>query len=187
MAIRMGTTWASVAQKPSWWDHVSIQHHPKGARVGAFVWRSTDCGQTWTLLSVIDPVAVGDGRHAVPRPGEVPCIEPTDFNLTRARFDSGASALQDSRRLEAINGFVASDDQSIRYNAVWRSFDASSSDAPWVAGWARADFDKIQNELYAKGYQLSELNAFVVPGVPNGERFNAVWSKSNEDHQAVWG
>jgi hypothetical protein len=187
IAIRMGTTWASVAREPNWWDHVSIQHHPKGARVGAFVWRSTDCGQTWTLLSVIDPIALNNGRHAVPRPGEDRCIEPTDLNLTRTLFDSRVTALTKSRRLEAINGFIASGDQSIRYNAVWRSFDDSNSDVPWVAGWARTDFDEKANELRANGYRLTELNAFVVPGVPNGERFNAIWEKSNADRQAVWG
>ncbi len=73
MAIRNGITWESVATKPAWWDKVTIQNHPKGARVGAFVWRSTDCGKTWTRLSIIDPINYENGRYAVPRPTETGC------------------------------------------------------------------------------------------------------------------
>ncbi len=58
--------------KPLWWDTITIAGRPHGARVGTLVLQSTDCGQTWQRVSVIDPLQFDDGRYAVPRP-------PNDF------------------------------------------------------------------------------------------------------------
>lgn len=70
LAIRNGVTWRPPAPKPAWWDHVNIATYPKGARVGAFVWRSTDGGKTWTEQTIIDPANFDAGRYAIPRPLE---------------------------------------------------------------------------------------------------------------------
>jgi hypothetical protein len=70
MAIRQGGTWETVSPKPSWWYQVRINNKPLGTRVPEFVFRSTDCGETWERLSIIDPIDFEDGRYARPRPGE---------------------------------------------------------------------------------------------------------------------
>jgi hypothetical protein len=37
----------------------------------------------------------------------------------------------------------------------------------------------------AQGFRLVDLNAFVLPG--QGERFNAIWARVNENRQSLWG
>ncbi len=69
LALRQGITWEDIANKPAWWDQVTYpKGYALGSRVGAFVWRSTDCGKTWTAATTVDPINFENGRYAVPRP-----------------------------------------------------------------------------------------------------------------------
>ena len=70
-----------------------------------------------------------------------------------------------------------------RFNAIWAK---NNEERTAVWGWARADFDVRAKETQAQGYRLMELNAFVLPN-GQGERFNAIWAKNNEERTAVWG
>lgn len=69
-----------------------------------------------------------------------------------------------------------------RYAAIWRK---TSVDRPAILGWARPDFDKHVTEMKKQGYQLREINAFVLPN--QGERFNAIWEKTAGERPFVGG
>jgi hypothetical protein len=70
-AFRLMRTWEDPTPdpKPTWWDEITpgACNGHSGCRGGAGVWRSTDCGRNWTLLSVIDPLKFEDGDYAWPR------------------------------------------------------------------------------------------------------------------------
>jgi V8-like Glu-specific endopeptidase len=109
---------------------------------------------------------------------------PAVWGWARADFDKRQAELQaQGYRLVDLNAFMLPNGQGERFNAIWQK---SNEDRPAVWGWARADFDKRQAELQAQGYRLVDLNAFMLPN-GQGERFNAIWRKSNEDRPAVWG
>ena len=70
----------------------------------------------------------------------------------------------------------------MRYNAIW---DKAGDQRPAVWGWAPADFAKQVAEMNDQGYKLITLNALVLP--EGGERYNAIWAKTDGDRPAVWG
>ncbi|MGB5400825.1 MAG: PAN domain-containing protein, partial [Thermoanaerobaculia bacterium] len=77
VAFRLIRTWEPISPQPSWWNKVAaitasetIGCNQNGCRGGIGVWRSTDCGQTWSQLAVIDSAAFENGRYAWPRPDE---------------------------------------------------------------------------------------------------------------------
>jgi hypothetical protein len=80
-----------------------------------------------------------------------------------------------------LNAFVLPEGD--RFNAIWQR---NNKDRTAVWGWAREHFDVRAKELHAQGYRLVNLNAFVLPH-GQGERFNAIWQRNNEDRTAVWG
>ena len=73
--------------------------------------------------------------------------------------------------------------EGIRYHAV---FVKASEGRPWVHGWEHEDFAAVSEEMRGQGYQITDLNAFVLPGA-DGVRYNGVWTKSTADRQAVFG
>jgi hypothetical protein len=105
------------------------------------------------------------------------------WSWARADFEKrGAELRVKGFALAQLNAFVLPDGRE-HFNAIWEK---TSSTRPAVWGWARADFDKRAAELRAQGYQLRDLNAFVLPN-GQGERFNAIWQKSAGEQTAVWG
>ncbi|MEQ1827133.1 MAG: sialidase family protein [Pirellula sp.] len=86
-------------------------------------------------------------------------------------------------RLDDLNAFVMPDGKGERYNAVWTK---TAEDRPFVAGWTKQDLDNRDMELSKQGYHVQRVNAFVMAGM-QGERYNAIWTKSTEDQTAVWG
>ncbi|HKO92781.1 MAG TPA: hypothetical protein VJU61_16615, partial [Polyangiaceae bacterium] len=104
------------------------------------------------------------------------------WSYGRADFDKRAAAqsklgLQPAR----INAFVLPDGKEY-FNAIWEAADANR---PAVWSWARVDFDKRAAELSGQGYELRDLNAFVLPD--GKEYYNAIWEKTGSDRPAVWG
>ena len=76
LALRTVITWGPhpfQQPNPAWWDKVTIQSRPKGARVAVMAFRSTNCGKTWHHTGTIDPLMYAGGRFAVPRPTEANC------------------------------------------------------------------------------------------------------------------
>jgi subtilisin family serine protease len=104
------------------------------------------------------------------------------WGWAREHFDGRAKELQaQGYKLVDLNAFVLPEGD--RYNAIWVR---NNEDRTAVWGWARQHFDDRAAELHAQGYRLVNLNAFVLPN-GQGERFNAIWQRSNEDRRAVWG
>jgi hypothetical protein len=107
---------------------------------------------------------------------------PAVWGWARAHLDGKAQELAaQGFRLQDLNAFVLPG-QGERFNAIWVK---SQEERPAVWGWARTDFEAKAQELARKGFRLMMLNAFVLPG--QGERFNAIWVKSQEERPAVWG
>ena len=107
---------------------------------------------------------------------------PAVWGWARADFDAEVQKQKKQGfQLMEVNAFVLPG-QGERFNAIWTR---SSDDTPAVWGWARADFDAEVQKQKKQGFQLMEVNAFVLPG--QGERFNAIWTRSSDDTPAVWG
>jgi subtilisin family serine protease len=104
------------------------------------------------------------------------------WGWAREHFDVRAKELHaQGYRLMDLNAFVLPEGD--RFNAIWQR---NNEDRTAVWGWAREHFDVRAKELHAQGYRLVNLNAFVLPH-GQGERFNAIWQRNNEDRTAVWG
>jgi subtilisin family serine protease len=104
------------------------------------------------------------------------------WGWAREHFDGHAAKLHaQGYRLTKLNAFVLPNGQGERFNAIWQK---NNEDRTAVWGWAREHFDGRAAQLHAQGYRLVDLNAFVLPG--QGDRYNAIWVKSNEDRTAVW-
>ncbi|XQQ07781.1 MAG: S8 family serine peptidase [Leptolyngbya sp. IPPAS B-1204] len=103
------------------------------------------------------------------------------WGWARQHFDGRAKELHaQGYKLVDLNAFMLPEGD--RFNAIWVK---NNEDRVAVWGWARQHFDGRAKELQAQGYRLDRLNAFVLPG--QGERFNAIWVRNNEDRTAVWG
>jgi hypothetical protein len=83
LALKNGYTWSSVPEPPPWFGlHELGQTKPpqpnsltaaeielrKNGRNAVYLFRSTDCGASWVVQSVIDAVAVENGDFAWPQP-----------------------------------------------------------------------------------------------------------------------
>jgi hypothetical protein len=70
LAFRLLRTWEPVNQTPPWWNQFKMEHcnFNYGCRGATGVWKSTDCGKTWDLIAVIDPINFENGDYAWPRP-----------------------------------------------------------------------------------------------------------------------
>jgi hypothetical protein len=68
----------------------------------------------------------------------------------------------------------------VYFNGVWHK---SNSDHVAVLDLKRADIDRKQAEMVARGYQLSAINGYAAP---DGSRFNAIWVKGDGDKPAVY-
>jgi hypothetical protein len=187
LMIRQGKVWEPVSPKPEWWDHVTIGGRPKGTRGAQLVFRSTDCGQTWTLISMIDPARLPNKKYAIPRPesGSAKAL----WNQSQSDLeDSVASRGWEKYQLTTLEAFVPEGGQDARFNVTatktgWLKIDKFRQ---WAAGWARTDFIRNNEALGREGYRLVRLNAYVLP-IADGERFNAVWEQTTEDRPWVAG
>lgn len=68
LAVKLGFLWSPISPKPYWGDLVSDHwsNYNKMARDGIFIYKSTDCGSTWTNISKIDAAKVGNGKYGAP-------------------------------------------------------------------------------------------------------------------------
>jgi hypothetical protein len=69
LALKNGYTWADV-NPPPWFGQVQLCQTPlsKNGRNAVFLFRSTDCGATWVVHSVIDSALVENGDFGWPQP-----------------------------------------------------------------------------------------------------------------------
>lgn len=106
------------------------------------------------------------------------------WGWARKDFDQHQSKMElQGYRLSRINAYVPSGGRDVAWNGIWTDV---GEDLEGVWGWSKADFDKHQAELEAKGYRLTEINAYVSPGARDAT-WNGIWIKTGEDVHAVWG
>lgn len=72
LAIKLGFLWEPITPKPFWGDWLmnDVSNYQKMSRDGIFIYRSTDCGTTWNLLSKIDATKICAGQYGVPKPAD---------------------------------------------------------------------------------------------------------------------
>ncbi len=70
LAVRDGTCWDAMSPPPAWSNEritvFNVNHN--GMRGCELIFRSTDCGSSWKLYSVIDFGTFLNGKYGVPRP-----------------------------------------------------------------------------------------------------------------------
>jgi len=72
LASKNGYVWSDLSPKPAWFDTTSITVGgvtTGRARNAVFIFRSTDGGVSWVLLSYIDSAVVEGGKYGWPQPG----------------------------------------------------------------------------------------------------------------------
>src|SRR5439155_781024 len=75
LASKNGYIWSDLSPKPAWFDTTSIAVGgvtTGRARNAVFIFRSTDGGVSWVLLSFIDSAVVEGGKYGWPQPGSTP-------------------------------------------------------------------------------------------------------------------
>ena len=75
LASKNGYIWSDLSPKPAWFDTTSIAVGgvtTGRARNAVFIFRSTDGGASWILLSYIDSAVVASGKFGWPQPGGTP-------------------------------------------------------------------------------------------------------------------
>ena len=70
LAIKDSSIWDDISPNPPRWfkETITGSGDRKGQRGGVLLFRSADCGDTWTLHSTIDSATFLDGKYGVPRP-----------------------------------------------------------------------------------------------------------------------
>jgi hypothetical protein len=70
LAIKDGYIWDDISPNPPVWfnETVTGSGDRKGQRGGVLLFRSTDCGDSWTLHATVDFATFLDGKYGVPRP-----------------------------------------------------------------------------------------------------------------------
>ncbi|MCU0353037.1 MAG: serine hydrolase [Cytophagales bacterium] len=69
-----------------------------------------------------------------------------------------------------------------RYDAIWMP---GNDGRPIVWGWALADLQKKNDELYAQGFRITHQQAYDIGG---GQwRYDAIWTPGNDGRPVVWG
>jgi hypothetical protein len=68
LALKNGYTWSTVTPKPAWFDTVPMNSgmSPHG-RNALFILRSSNCGHSWSILSVIDAAVIAGGKYGWPQ------------------------------------------------------------------------------------------------------------------------
>jgi hypothetical protein len=93
LAIRNSCIWDEFTNNPpAWADELvtGVGNH-RGQRGSIHVYRSTDCGETWVLYSVIDFGTFLDGRYGLPRPADDAGSVIDDLSTTRqGRYPDGS-------------------------------------------------------------------------------------------------
>ncbi len=77
LASKNGYIWSDLSPKPEWFDTttISVGGTTTGkARNAVYIFRSTDGGAKWTLLSYIDSAVVEGGKFGWPQPGDTPGV-----------------------------------------------------------------------------------------------------------------
>jgi hypothetical protein len=75
LASKNGYIWSDLSPRPAWFDTTSITvggTTTGRARNAVFIFRSTDGGVSWVLLSYIDSAVVENGKYGWPQPGSSP-------------------------------------------------------------------------------------------------------------------
>lgn len=86
------------------------------------------------------------------------------------------------RSLIDLSSFLLSNGQ-IRFNAVWAPHAAPWN--TWAGIYTSDDLISKDASLRAQGYQMIDISAVVYPG--DAVRYNAVWTKTTENHPWVGG
>jgi hypothetical protein len=124
----------------------------------------------WRLY-ILQSYVLPDGNvfyNAVFRPGDSGEMQVYGYtyedyrNLYNALFPKGW-------RLYILDSYVVSDG-TVRYNAVWRP---ATHPETQVYGDTYEDYRTLYDTLYAEGWRLYILNAYVLPG--DQVRYDAVW------------
>ena len=106
------------------------------------------------------------------------------YGWARADFDKNNKKLYDQGfHLKEINAYVPPGATDAAWNGIW----VKNNDVTQFAyGWARADFDKNNKQLYDQGFHLTEVNAYVPPGATDAV-WNGIWVKNNDVTQFAYG
>jgi hypothetical protein len=69
LAIKLGFLWSSINPKPFWSDWVTddVTDNKKMARDAIYVYKSSDCGETWAKVSTIDATKIDNGQYGIPK------------------------------------------------------------------------------------------------------------------------
>ena len=70
LVAKDGSIWDNISPNPPVWFNETItgSGDRKRQRGGVLLFRSTDCGDTWTLHATVDFATLLDGKYGVPRP-----------------------------------------------------------------------------------------------------------------------
>jgi len=113
-------------------------------------------------------------------------LSSTDYAYGWARTDfdkNNEQHLADGYHLIEVNAYVPPGANDALWNGVWSNDD---EDTQFAYGWARQDFDNNNEQLYAQGYHLKEINAYVPPGADDAA-WNGIWVKNNDVTQFAYG
>jgi hypothetical protein len=69
LAFKLGFLWKPITPKPFWGDWLSdnTTDFKKMARDAIFIYKSKDCGASWTKVSVIDAAKIDKGQYGIPK------------------------------------------------------------------------------------------------------------------------
>jgi hypothetical protein len=67
LALKNGYCWNDVSPTPEWFDTVTSPGLDPNARNALYILRSSDCGHSWDLISVIDSAVIAGGKYGWPQ------------------------------------------------------------------------------------------------------------------------
>ena len=108
---------------------------------------------------------------------------PVVYNVTLQdlRADNGTFYNQ-GFRLARVQAFTAPDG-SLRYNGIWTP---GNDGRPVVYGYALADLQARNAQLYAQGFRLAQVQGYMLPG-GGGVRYNAIWTPGSDGRPVLFG
>lgn len=190
LLLKMGRTKVALDPTPAWFDSTYKIADPvedswgPGARSEIFVWRSVDCGQTFTFVSGIDTATIDDEfgtledwSGGLPQTngstGQMWQMGGTDGPLARVDPNTGrvfiTIGLVGNKPDPSSPEFSLSSEK-LKRTVVMMSSDKGSTweraSVRWFTGW-RVDVVPRENDILAFGHYGSN-QAFIAPSNPIG-------------------
>ena len=82
LAFKLGFLWSPITPKPFWGDWISDKttNYKKMARDAIFIYKSSDCGEKWSKVTVIDASKIDKGQYGIPKKSKEDDDEAEDIN-----------------------------------------------------------------------------------------------------------